>query len=103
MLASGDHQMLRANYYDSAVDWAIDSLLRLPMAGTILTVVSIGVTLMLWRNIWVTGPERSVSGRMVWTMVVCVPLVGWVLYGGLGAVPKSHRAIPQSWESDRLG
>jgi hypothetical protein len=90
-------------YPDTAANWVIENLLRQPGVSTILAVLSILVTLMLWRNIWKTGAQRSILGKLGWTLVVCVPLGGWVLYGGLGTVPRSHRSIPKHWESDGMG
>jgi hypothetical protein len=89
--------------HDGVIPAAIESLLQIPMVATTLMILSMGATLLFWRNIWMVRRERSLLGKVGWSLVVCVPLAGWVLYGGLGKVPKSHQDIPKHWESDGLG
>src|SRR4051812_42068863 len=68
-----------------------------------VAIVAMGVTVLLLVRIWTVHTDRGLLGKIGWSLVVCVPLVGWVLYGGLVTVPKSHRDYPQHWESDGLG
>lgn len=90
-------------HFNPVVDSAFESLLQIPLVRDSLVIVAMGVTLLLLVRIWSVHRDRSVLGKIGWSLVVCLPLVGWVLYWGLATVPTPHRDRPQHWESDGLG
>ncbi len=99
---AGRLQGSRSLYYPM-MDRLIESFFSLPYVRACLTTLACLVTAMLLVRIWTVHRDRSLLAKIGWSLVVCVPLVGWVLYGGLAATPLPHRSRPQHWESDGLG
>jgi hypothetical protein len=48
-------------------------------------VISVVLLIHLWRR-----QDGSVFKRSIWSIVVCVPLIGWVFYGGFYCPPGSN-------------
>jgi hypothetical protein len=75
---------------DLTMQRLLEAFLDLSYIRVLLIVLSFFITAMLLIHLWSTQRDRSVLGKIGWSLVVCVPLVGWVLYGGLAAMPKPH-------------
>lgn len=57
---------------------------------TIMSVaVCICVSLVLLRNLWLkqNGP---VEKKLLWSIIVCIPLIGWLFYGGFYNPPRDN-------------
>lgn len=74
-----------------------DPILERVSAGdtrAILGVCSIGgafllISLYFMRQIW--SREGQLLRKLFWSLIVLIPFFGWLAYGGLYRVPKSHR------------
>lgn len=56
--------------------------------------VSFALIVHLW---W--RPEGGWPKRLFWTLVVCVPIMGWIFYGGLYRVPEKNQIKAQGGAS----
>lgn len=52
-------------------------------------VACITVAALLLRHLW-TRPDGSVRKRKLWSLVVCVPVIGWILYAVLYDPPRRN-------------
>ena len=70
----------------SEVFSATDSLgmIALVCFGGAFLLVSICLSCKIWSR------EGSRSKKAFWTFVVLIPLLGWLLYGALYKIPRSH-------------
>ena len=53
-----------------------------------LLILCLGVSVKLGAGLWRNHTEASVLKRLVWSVVILVPVLGWICYGGLFSVPE---------------
>jgi hypothetical protein len=51
-------------------------------------VLSIWVSALLMMRMWVLHRRARVSKKVLWSIVLMIPLFGWLLYGGLFEAPS---------------
>ena len=55
--------------------------------ATIFTLVSILISVLLTIHLWCAHDGDSPGRKLLWTLVITIPVVGWLFYGGLYNVP----------------
>ncbi len=62
----------------------------------ILVVLWLIITPTLISHLWSRRPADLLAKRLFWTLVLCIPVAGWVFYGGMyqppAVQPRSMRA-----------
>ena len=66
------------------------------MTDGIVLLVSGGVSALLLHNLWGKHPHDSPSKKVFWSVVVLIPVFGWVLYGCLYDPPSRNRKRPKA-------
>jgi hypothetical protein len=46
------------------------------------------ISALLIVNLWRTHPTDPLLKRVFWTLVLCIPCIGWIFYGGMYQVPS---------------
>ncbi len=54
---------------------------RHPVATILVLILCVGVGLRLVVHIWGAHREASVSRKLVWSIIVFIPIFGWLAYG----------------------
>jgi hypothetical protein len=73
---------------------ALESLLQHPTVAIVLLAISLWVSFSLIARLWLIHRQRSVIAKLLWSIVLLVPLFGWIAYGAFFAPPpvSSNRA-----------
>ena len=53
----------------------------------IISGISLWISLVLILRLWRQSPYLNLGRRITWSLVLCVPLLGWLIYGGCFRVP----------------
>jgi hypothetical protein len=56
-------------------------------AAVVIGAVCAFVNLCLIARLWVVHPRDSIARKIVWTLVLFVPLLGWIFYGAFYRPP----------------
>lgn len=46
------------------------------------------ITTSLMVHLWSSHAEDSILKRLFWSLILCVPILGWLYYGGMYTVPS---------------
>jgi len=49
----------------------------------IVTGVCGGISLVIIISMWMNHKHDWVIKKLFWTLILCLPVIGWILYGGL--------------------
>jgi hypothetical protein len=67
----------------------------------LLILIWIAISGFLIFTLWRSHPQDSRIKRLLWTIVLMIPFLGWIFYGGLYKIPDEQspemRAKPSSW------
>ena len=59
------------------------------------------ISLVLIVHLWRRKPRPAVWYRCLWSLVLLVPLLGWILYGFVAINPETHSdELPEHWGSN---
>ena len=70
-----------------------------PALVALLLTASLCVSMKFTVQMWLLHREASVVKRIAWTVILLVPLVGWICYGGFFHVPSTLRDDTNSHDS----
>jgi hypothetical protein len=73
---------------------ALESLLQNRTVAIVLLAISVWISLSLIARLWFIHRQRSFMAKLIWSIVLLVPLFGWIAYGAFFAPPSvsSNRA-----------
>jgi hypothetical protein len=66
-------------------------MMTLKVVGLIAWVVGSSLLIV---SLWVNHRNDGVMKKVLWTAIICVPVVGWVFYGGMYKPPEPD---PNPW------
>lgn len=75
----------------------VDFLRAHPNVRVILAAICIFVSLCLIVRLWMMHREDSVTRKLVWSLLLLIPLIGWICYGGFYH-PPGYSSVPASTE-----
>ena len=56
-------------------------------AAVVMVATCVFISLCLVARLWVLRPRDSIARKIVWTLILLVPLVGWLFYGAFYRPP----------------
>ena len=59
-----------------------------PLVLFLLLLLSFGISGHLIIRLWSRHRDASILRKMFWSLVLLVPVCGWILYGGLFRIPS---------------
>lgn len=71
------------------------------LIGILVVCASISVGLIY--SLWATHGRDNKLKLVFWTLVLCLPIIGWIFYGGMYTPPEVQESGSQARESDGIG
>jgi hypothetical protein len=75
----------------------IDFFAAHPTSSIIIFASSVFVSLCLIARLWVVHRTDSILAKALWSIVLLIPLLGWIFYGGFYHPPDAS-GVPASTE-----
>jgi hypothetical protein len=71
------------------------------IALVVVVLVCVWISLSLILRMWMKYPREAFLKKLGWSIVLCVPFLGWLFYGGFFIPLSDHNTpLPMSQDSD---
>jgi hypothetical protein len=74
-----------------------DLLTAHPTGSVVIGAVCLFVSLCLIARLWLRHAKDSLLRKLFWSVVLLIPLIGWIFYGGFYH-PPGYSSVPSSTE-----